>query len=346
MRFAVWTEDDELRPWDLAADAPARWHDCAYWAEVFQALDGLLPGADLDVLLTRNVDGVPPLTGDTVVAVLFNDELGLEPLWADRVGLVAKTMGRSRRVSVRLRTHRDWANAALTTAQELAVQCRRLPHVSRVLRRRGLHRPYVLDVPLGTYLLQPLPPVPFDERPIDVGFAGSIGNSEQEATRRIASQKVRARRALLQAVEATRQTHPQLTVQTSQLLSFHWAHDHVDSYSALMAATKVALCPRGSVWESYRWWEAMASGCVVVAERQRSADYYRDAPAVVIDDWRRLPDVIGSLFADPAAIRERAAASLAFWHANGAPPVTARRVAAAIVERRLPGVTGAAGARS
>ncbi len=334
MRFAVWSDEGDLRWWELTGPAPVAWHDATYWGQVFNALEQMLPGADLDVVLTRHVTGTPPLVGPHVVVVLFNEELGYEPLWAGRVGLVVKTMGSRRRVSMRLRTRQDLRYAPLTLAQELAIQAKRTPHVAAVLRQRRLRAPYILDVPLGTHLLQTAPLTPLDERPVDVAFAGSIGNSEQEAVRRLPSQKARARRELFAALDEVRRQQPHLVVRANQLQSFHWAHDHVDSYTALMSSTRVALCPRGSVWETYRWWEAMASGCVVVAERQRDADYYRGAPAVVVDGWKGLPGVLASLFADPAGMRERAAASLAFWHDHGAPPAVARRIAAE-ARRRL-----------
>ena len=337
MRFAVWSEDGDLRWWDLTGPAPESWHDAAYWGQVFHTLDRLTDGADLDVFLTRRFTGTPPLTGKQVVGVLVNEELGLEPLWAGQVGLVVKTMGSRRRVSMRLRTGQDLLYAPLTLAQELAIQAKRAPHVAAVLRQRGLRAPRILDVPLGTHLYRPAPPTPFDERPVDVAFAGSLANSEHEAMRRLPSQKARARRELFAALDDVRRQLPQLEVRVNQLKSFHWAHDHVDSYAELMAATKVALCPRGSVWETYRWWEAMASGCVVVAERQRDAEYYRNSPAVVVDGWKRLPAVLESLFADPAGMRERAAASVAFWNEQGAPPAVARRIATELRDRRLTG---------
>jgi hypothetical protein len=231
------------------------WHDCAFWREVFRALDGLLATSDLDIVLTRNVTGKPPLTGDQVIVVVINDEFGLLPPWAHQVGLVAKTMGgASRPLSVRLRSREDILYSPLTLAQEVAVQAKRVRHRARSAWKGRAGRARVLDAPLSIHLLQPGPLTPFDERPVDVSFAGSLGNSEREAARRIPSQKVRARRRLYAAVEASRRTQPHLCIRTSQLLSFHWAHDHVDSYTALMSATKVALCPRGSVWETYRWW--------------------------------------------------------------------------------------------
>jgi hypothetical protein len=337
-RFYVWTDEGDLCPWDLTGDAPVAWHDCAYWGQVFTVLGHLLADTDVDVTLTRRLAGDPPLTGSQTIAVVIRDGLGLEPSWAGEVGLVAKTNGgSSRRISIRLRSGPDFVHAPLTLAQELTVQLKRLRHKAQLLRQRGLHKPELLDVPLGTYLWRPAPTIPFDDRPVDVSFAGSMGNSEEEARRRIPSQKLRARRELFGALSVVEHEMPHLVVQTNQLVSFHWAQDHADGYSTLMASTKVALCPRGSGWDTYRWWEAMASGCVVVAEKQRSADYYRDSPAVVVDGWTRLSGVLRSLFSDPAGLRERAEASLRFWHAQGAPPAVARRICQAYArEARSP----------
>ena len=173
-----------------------------------------------------------------------------------------------------------------------------------------------------------MPLVPFDERPVDVAFSGSLGNSPEEARQRVPTQKLRARRAVFAALDRVAEELPELTVHANRYLSFHWARDRAEGYSPLMASTKVALCPRGSVWETYRFWEALASGCVVVGERLPKRAYYQGAPVLTIDRWSRLPGVLRHLFADRSAMRERAEASLRYWRAHGAPPAVAEVIAA------------------
>jgi hypothetical protein len=325
----TWVESGECAPWDLASES-GPWPDCRYWSRVLLALDALLD-KDLRVVMTRNVDGRLPLSGPDVLGLVFSDEFGLEPTWAHQAGLVVKTMGAARRpLSVRLRTRQDLAYLPLTVSQELRVQGKRARHKVRAVRARGLSRPHLLDVPLGTHLLEDVPVVPFADRTVDVGFAGSLGNSELEPGRRFPSQKLRARRAVFAALEQLGREAPEVRVSTHQLLSFHWAHDHTATYSEMLAGTRIALCPRGSVWETYRFWEALASGCVVVGERLPRTEVYAGAPVVVIDDWSRLTAVVRDLLKDEAGLAERADLSRRFWQERAAPPAVAARIAAAL----------------
>ena len=77
-------------------------------------------------------------------------------------------------------------------------------------------------------------------------------------------------------------------------------------YTDFLNRTKIALCPRGSVYESYRMTEAALCGCIVVttppdASMHRFGSkkipwYFEDAPVVVVDqDWSNLKEVLDGL---------------------------------------------------
>lgn len=76
---------------------------------------------------------------------------------------------------------------------------------------------------------------------------------------------------------------------------------------------KVCLAPRGGSVETYRYFEALRYGCVVITEPLPPTWFYRGSPAVVVKRWRQLPAVLASLLDDPAGLAQRHRASLAWW---------------------------------
>jgi len=60
----------------------------------------------------------------------------------------------------------------------------------------------------------------------------------------------------------------------------------VKDYHFFLRHTKIALVPRGWVnTETFRLYEAMKWGCVVIAEEQPDREYYKDLPIIQVSDW-------------------------------------------------------------
>src|SRR6202000_1779185 len=57
-----------------------------------------------------------------------------------------------------------------------------------------------------------------------------------------------------------------------------------DRYTEIMADTKITLAPRGSSVETYRFFEAMRQGCVVICDRLPPHWFYDGCRALQIDD--------------------------------------------------------------
>jgi hypothetical protein len=84
-------------------------------------------------------------------------------------------------------------------------------------------------------------------------------------------------------------------------------------YTEIMADTKIALTPRGSSVETYRLFEAMRQGCVVICDRLLPHWFYVGCPAVQIDDWGNLGAEVKALAADPERLADLHRRSLAWW---------------------------------
>jgi hypothetical protein len=86
-----------------------------------------------------------------------------------------------------------------------------------------------------------------------------------------------------------------------------------DRYTEIMADTKIALAPRGSSVETYRFFEAMRQGCVVICDRLPPHWFYVGCPAIQIDDWSNLEAEVNALSADPERLTDLHRRSLAWW---------------------------------
>jgi hypothetical protein len=58
-------------------------------------------------------------------------------------------------------------------------------------------------------------------------------------------------------------------------------------FSYFLRHSKIALCPRGWVnSETFRLYEAMRFGCVVITEELPDREYYKNIPVIQIKDWK------------------------------------------------------------
>lgn len=63
----------------------------------------------------------------------------------------------------------------------------------------------------------------------------------------------------------------------------------IDEYYKILGDTKIAVAPDGTAPDSFRYVEAMGSGCIVImTPKSDNIWYYKDAPVFYIDDWNNL----------------------------------------------------------
>jgi hypothetical protein len=78
----------------------------------------------------------------------------------------------------------------------------------------------------------------------------------------------------------------------------------IESYSSIVNNTKVMLVPRGSgSLESFRFFEAMMCGCLVVAVAQPETDFYNVAPCVKVSSWSNLSELITNILRETELVQ-------------------------------------------
>ena len=304
-------------PWDLDDEAQLVRFDCVYFGRVFRAMERDVRSPALTVYLTWDLHELPSY-GDDVVAVVLGDEDSHLPVYVDRVRAVFKCYGTRPFIGSNPLRDRTWLSV-LVWLQGMRRHVGHLPDDRRAvgLRLRGRRIPPVVHIPLGYYNQLDLPLTPFAERRTSVFFAGSLERRERSRISPrywIRMPKPVARAQMLDGLAAFRRRHPSEPVRVRLTPTFSATRrDDAPLYSRELMDSRICLVPRGASAETFRFFEALRYGCVVVCERQPPTPFYAGSPAVVIDRWSELPGVLAALLRDPAELLARHERSLEWW---------------------------------
>ncbi|ACY48034.1 hypothetical protein [Rhodothermus marinus] len=325
----------------------------SYLHRVLQVVESELEGAGLTFFVTWKLDVLPEY-GDHVVAIVMGDEWSQIPAYVDRVLVTFKCYGIYPRLGVRPLRRPSYLNT-LVFLRHLRVLVHWFPgavrHAGRYLKRRlqGGAMPPVYDLPLGYGNQLPLPVQPIETRPIDLFFAGSV---EQGFPKRLwsphrwlPSPKRVSRERMLRTLEVLQRRFPELRIFVHTNARFVLnALEYgltepgevldTEAYSQMLMDSKICLAPRGTSADTFRLFEGLRYGCVVITERLPARWFYRNAPVVQIDDWRELHRLVPELLGDARRLQELSQAALHWWRTVASEEAIGRWMAERIRKRR------------
>lgn len=296
--------------------------ECAYFGKVFQAMENNLQVQGLTFYLTWDISKLPSY-GQNVVAVVQGDEWCRIPRYFNQVRAVFKCYGTRRSLGCNPLLNPSYINV-LTLGQFMLISVARLPGLLnygfQVIKNLPSYRakvPPIYDIPLGYYKQFKLPIKNIHQRCYDVFFAGSLAQkkySKKSLKYWLKDPKIVSRQKMLAVIESLRDKYPHLKFELSITRGFHatTAQD-ASSYSEKMMDTKICLVPRGTSFETYRFFEALRYGCVVVTEALPSRWFYDGAPMIQIQDWSELEAVLEKLTNDPSLIQRLHQQGLNWW---------------------------------
>jgi Exostosin family len=310
--------------WSSSDHTDRAGRDVAYFGRALAVASKLLdPRLPLTFVLTWDLDSLPE-TGRHVVAIVQGDEDARVPRWSNDVLITFKCYG----------TRPHWMplfpHPGITEMLEVANFARRAAlwapgAVTRVWaggRPRRL-RPPIVPVPLGYYNQLDHPLVLFAARRWTVSFAGSVTrrrDNRRVARRWLGTPKDRVRAQMLKALGQLEHELPDEPIAMVVRRDFPLfaaqdatAHELAGEYTELLAQTRVCLVPRGHSPETFRFFEALRSGCVVVSESLPDHWFYRRAPIVKVSRWGELPAVLAPLLRDEAALTRLHEATREWW---------------------------------
>jgi hypothetical protein len=121
---------------------------------------------------------------------------------------------------------------------------------------------------------------------------------------------------LVKAVEEIEKKHPYLASKKAIVVHKEMSTGELKDgrlYAQRMMDAKVCLAPRGTVADTWRYFEGLKSGCVVITNPLPDEWYYRGTPAIQIDHWSELEQVVIPLLADQARLEEIHLKTLRYW---------------------------------
>ena len=108
-----------------------------------------------------------------------------------------------------------------------------------------------------------------------------------------------------------------------------------EKYAEMLSNSKVALCPPGyHTPETFRHFEAMRAGTIVVSEPLPELDFYVGSPIVTVRNWGDARKAVSDLLGDIDALQERQEQTLHWWEQHCSERAVARRMASKLAELR------------
>ena len=292
-----------------------------YFGKAFVAMEKYLDGGGWTIYLTWDLKQLPSY-GENVIAVILGDEFARIPLYAHKVQAVFKCYGAGPHLGcnpLRKPTYQNWLTL--------------LRHVNNIIQftpgwlnwhllsisatNKGSLEQKIYPIPLGYANQVEVSAVPFEERPYDISFAGSVVHKPYKwwsPRKWFKTPKSYSRSRMVAALKQVKKSLPGLNVDLKITSSYREIRsaDPID-YSERVMNTKISIVPRGASYETYRFFEAIRFGCIVIAEYLPPFWFYGEAPVYRIDDWGDLDTLVSELTEDPKKLQEVHYKTLQWW---------------------------------
>jgi hypothetical protein len=311
--------------WNPPDPYPLEGVNFSYFGKVFEAMEKKFNSGGLVFYLTwDNVYDLPSY-GSNVVAVIIGDEWCRMPMYCHKVLAIFKCYGTFPILGCNPFLQISHLNF-LALLQFLRIWFYRLPgRINYAFKKNvQLYLSYikiapVYDIPIGYDRQSDLPIKNIDERIYDIFFAGSVihGNYPMWSLKYwIENPKSCSRRVMIENVNKIKKKSLDLEIEMSINSFFGLSgNDALNEsiYSEKMMNTKICLVPRGTSFETFRFFEAMRYGCIVIGEALPLRWFYDDSPAIQVNNWNELEVLSQKLIEDKHLMQVKHQESLKWW---------------------------------
>lgn len=309
-------------PWMLSETLQNMPCDCLYFGKVFKFMEKHLTTDGLIFYLTWDTEQLPSY-GENVVAVILGDEFSYVPRYAHKVRAIFKTLSMRPIIGSNFLLNPSYLNLMMLL-QVLRVWITRTPSLlySWLQQLKGNSIAPIYDVPLGYYNQSDLPIKPILERRYDLFFAGSLVTAPYPIWSRrrwLRNPKDIARQEMVSAIEDLQTKHPELKIVVCKTNDFGLEANFPEdtrSYSERLMDSKICLAPRGSLFETFRFFEGLRYGCIVVTEALPPRWFYKDSPVIQLSVWSDLERMTQDLSKKAHILQLKHEASLNYWKAK------------------------------
>ncbi len=288
--------------------------DYKYFGRAISFLEPQIQNMGLTIYVTAWTVHELPSYGPDVVSCILQDEWGREPQYRDKVGMVFKTCGLNplNAESYKHGNFSDYISNFL--GQSKAFYNDKGGRLGTALARlKNKNIAPVYEMPIGCYAYEDTAFIPFEERTNDMFFAGSIQHKKDQLFR-IKRPKELARDRMTKALEQLQEHNPDLNIKTKITTGFKDSISNENQlYLENVMNTKICPIPRGANLETFRFYEAMRSGCILIGEAFPKAWFYDDAPIIRLKNWSDIKTVVPALLADKDRMLALHTQTLEWW---------------------------------
>lgn len=202
---------------------------------------------------------------------------------------------------------------------------------------------HVTSIPLGYYAKPDLDTVPMEERLFNMNFVGCLNRNRLELASKVS-------KIPLTGIILSLAYNPNFIIKLINHIT-EWINprDYIVfttdfakgfdelAYLNLLNSSKISLCPRG--WrniETFRLYESMRAGCVVITEKLPHRSYYKNIPAIQVNNWHDGLNIAKDLLKDNSALLTRLGeASRKFYEEKLSPEATAKIIISKLAEKAI-----------
>lgn len=345
--FAAWPQSDS----DVVEIEAARWNislraDLRFALAVLAEASRTIVGKGLHFYLTKDAHRLPEY-GRHVVAVLLLEERCKIPWYARHVRAVIRNTRSVPFLGFRPRLGLNRLEQVLgfEYARDWVLHwrsVRALPVTRPGWPPAVSDKPRIFTIPLGYHSQEVLPQIAMRDRALDAFFAGGLSTGAGWRSYRfwISTSRAQARKQLWREMEKMK-LNPEWRIELGNVTADNKNGEQFNSYSQKMMNSRICVAPRGSMAETYRLYEGLRAGCLVVANRLPDEPFLRGAPVIQVDHWRELEGIFRKYARDIDALEQWRHHSLQWWEEKCSERVIGALVADFLNARPQPAATGA-----
>lgn len=288
----VYENNEKFSPFEEVINENCYTLDCNlnHYYRIFTTLKEICPVFNEYIfIMTRNVDNLPikdKAKLSRTIVILIGDEWNRAPKYSNKVAFVYKSPGQN----TKLAFHKNWIwFNILVLIQYVRIWLKKLPYPNRG---------NVISIPLYGYRVLPLEIKPIHERKYDMSFMGSISHNHNRKgawiRKLLRTPKILSRTKALEIIENLKDKYS-VYHKTSEFFPHSDRKSEEEAYSQILMDTKICICPRGTNLETFRYFEGLRYGCIIIAEEQPDYEYLQGVPAIIHKDWNDVPKIIEKL---------------------------------------------------
>ena len=321
--------DGEVVSWDIYDLDPPNpqlmW--ATYLSKTLQTVEQILTDSGLIFYLTRDELDYLPSYGENVVVIIAADEWCRIPKYAHRVLAIFKSYGIKPFLGCNPLLEPSYVNFA-SLIQFLRIWLAYLPGLInygfQILKSIGSGRlkvPKIYTIPLGYYNQLDTLQKQINERTYDVFFAGSVlnytyipGSLKAFLASLLTPPKIQSRQKMISCLRQFQDKFLNFKVELSLTTGFYLMTEaDIQTYAERLMNSKICLIPRGTSFETYRFFEAIRFGCIPVVEALPPHWFYDNSLGVQVKSWNNLAETLEELLNDSDLLQSRHQDALWWW---------------------------------